>query len=118
MKRILFANIFFTTFMISGCSTSWEPMGQTILTLDESKNVCNTESLTRFPIKNEVAQRTVQKQVAVKCKAGGECPKSGYRYENKPALESYSMDVNKQSRNEDFSICMEKNGWRRDTKWF
>ncbi|AHK21491.1 hypothetical protein BF17_21120 [Yersinia similis] len=119
MKIILFSSVFLISFIISGCSSSWEPIGQAPLTLEATKSLCNSESLIRFPIKNEVAQRTIQQTVTIKCKTGEECSKNGgYKYENKSVLESYPMDVNKQSRNANFSDCMGKNGWQRETKWF
>ncbi len=110
------ASIIIFPLVLSGCSASWEPIGNPPVTLQNAQNICQSLSLSQFPIKNEVATRSVEKQISIKCKAGENCDSSGYRYEKKLGVESYPLDVNKQSRREAFSSCMENNGWK-NTSW-
>ncbi|WP_033851285.1 hypothetical protein [Yersinia wautersii] len=119
MKIISFPGILFISFSISGCSSPWERVGQPPLILEATKSLCNAESLAQFPIKNEMIRWEIQQRVAIVCKTGEKCSKNGgFKYKNKSTLKSYLMDVNKQSRNANFSDCMGKNGWQRETKWF
>lgn len=103
---------------LSGCAATWEPLGSPALVLQEAKNLCEATSLSQFPIKNEVATRSVEKQVTIKCKKNdADCTSSGYKYENKLGVESYPLDVNINSREKAFLACMEKNGWHHNG-WF
>ncbi|AHG22281.1 hypothetical protein Z042_23770 [Chania multitudinisentens RB-25] len=111
MKNKVF--IITLTIILSGCSTPWEPIGNPAMTLQNTQDVCKSSSLSLFPIKNEVATRSVEKQISIKCNNKENCDKSGYRYEKKLGVESYSLDVNKHSRQAAFSSCMEKNGWKK-----
>lgn len=103
--------------LLSGCSATWEPIGTPKLQLQEAKNICNDLALSQYPVKNEVATRSVEKQISVKCnKDEAGCESSGYKQVKKLGVESYPMDVNERSRAKSFLSCMEKNGWK-DTSW-
>ncbi|WP_440799977.1 hypothetical protein [Serratia marcescens] len=103
--------------ILSGCSATWEPIGSPSLQLQEAKNLCGDVALSQYPVKNEVATRSAEKQITVKCnKDEADCGSSGYKYVNKLGVESYAMDVNERSRSKSFLSCMAKNGWK-DTSW-
>lgn len=115
MKK--FSLAIFSAILLSGCSATWEPVGAPTLTLQQAKSLCDDTTLAQYPVKNEVATRSVEKQVSLKCKKDdADCNSSGYKYENKLGVESYPMDVNLNSRKKAFSACMEKNGWH-NTRW-
>ncbi|AYM90333.1 hypothetical protein ACMV5I_00595 [Serratia sp. T13T92] len=115
MNKRLFA--VFPAIILSGCAATWEPLGTPTLSLQEANSLCDTESLAQYPVKNEVATRSVEKQVSLKCNKDDDgCNSSGYKYENKLGVESYPLDVNINSRKAAFTACMAKQGWR-NTSW-
>ncbi|MGL5424570.1 hypothetical protein [Serratia fonticola] len=115
MNKRLFA--VFPAIILSGCAATWEPLGTPTMSLQEANNLCETESLAQYPVKNEVATRSVEKQVSLKCNKDDDgCNSSGYKYENKLGVESYPLDVNINSRKAAFTTCMTKNGWK-NTSW-
>ncbi|MHA7846767.1 hypothetical protein [Serratia sp. D1N4] len=107
----------FSAILLSGCSATWEPVGTPTVSLQDAKSICNDKALSQYPVKNEVATRSVEKQISLKCNKGSvDCNSSGYKYEKKLGVESYSLDVNINSRKKTFLSCMEKNGWE-NTNW-
>ncbi len=61
MKSRLFILL---AFLLSGCSSVWVPVsGGSKFTQAEANAVCKPEALHLYPIKNEVAQRSVMSYV-------------------------------------------------------
>ncbi|MGL4485747.1 MAG: hypothetical protein ACRCUG_01800 [Yersinia sp. (in: enterobacteria)] len=115
MKKLSLA--IFSAIMLSGCSVTWEPLNNPTLPLQEAKRLCDDTALAQYPVKNEVATRSVEKQITLMCKKDDkDCNSSGYKIEQKLGVESYVMDVNVNSRKTAFLSCMEKNGWKK-TSW-
>lgn len=106
--------VIFATLVLSGCTTKWEPLNNPTLTLQETKKLCHGNALAQYPVRNEVATRSVQQPTFSKCnKKDDDCYSNGYKYEKIFGVESYSMDVNENSRNSVFLACMEQNGWKK-----
>ncbi|SUC18182.1 lipoprotein [Proteus mirabilis] len=49
--------------LITGCSSKWEPKGVPDYTLQEAKLICDLDANTRYPIRKEVLQHTVYRDV-------------------------------------------------------
>lgn len=83
--------------------------------LETAKAACSEQAEDKFPVKNEVAQRTVYNthyEVCRDCKKGSDKP--DYEFVNKPEIQSYALDVNLKSRQYFFHQCMIKRGWKKN----
>ncbi|MDA5546261.1 hypothetical protein OP862_07010 [Yersinia massiliensis] len=104
----------FAALVLSGCATKWEPLNNPTLTLQEAKKLCHEKAQAQYPVRNEVATRSVQQPTYIKCnKKDDGCSSSGYKSDKVLGFESYAMDVNEDSRNSMFLACMETNGWKK-----
>ncbi|WP_233268257.1 hypothetical protein [Pantoea sp. BAV 3049] len=106
------------TLILCGCSSQWVASRPGAEALSSARPACETQSEKKFPVKNEVAQRTVYSQKYETCKKNEECDGKKYKTTERPETESYVMDVNKDSRRNEFYGCMSVKGWEYETKWF
>ncbi len=102
---------------LTACTTQWVPATGNPIPFNEATQICNDASLSLFPVKNEVAQRSVLKTVRQSCVNGVECGKDGYYNQSVPVTESYVMDVNQSSRNQYYNHCMKQKGWKQKIKY-
>lgn len=115
MKSRLFILL---AFLLSGCSSVWVPVsGGSKFTQAEANAVCKPEALHLYPIKNEVAQRSVMAYVEKKCKKDDDCGKDKTYKEQTPVMESYVIDVNEDTRNNYYLECMVSKGWTKKDKY-
>ncbi len=98
--------------LLAACTSKWEPIGSPELTYQEADSKCEFDSFKLFPVRNEVAQKTVYKKITKKCKKSDECGDDKTYEEDAPATESYVMDVNENSRNKEYRLCMKRQGWQ------
>lgn len=115
-------NIKFTlllaTLLLSDCTTQWVRNSANADDFTISKGACETLSEEKFPVKNEVAQRTQYKSYYLPCGKRDDCKNEKYISGQRPETESYVMDVNSSSRQTLFNQCMKLRGWTSETKWF
>ncbi|MEQ4786784.1 hypothetical protein ABN070_08870 [Morganella morganii] len=110
--------ILVSVLLLSGCSSVWvEVPGGSEYTRAEANAFCEPESHKLYPVKNEVAQRSVMRDVEKRCKKDDDCGNSKTYKEQTPVTESYVMDVNEDSRNRYFYNCMKTKGWDREDRW-
>ncbi|PAV01088.1 hypothetical protein CBG25_18730 [Arsenophonus sp. ENCA] len=109
MKRALTAMVLAT--LISGCSSQWVRINLNAEDFSLAKSFCEKQSENKFPVKNEVAQRTHVKHHEIWQK------KEKYQTVLIPEIDSYVIDVNKHSRRQFFYHCMNQKGWKSETKW-
>ncbi|TQI80948.1 hypothetical protein FHU10_4154 [Serratia fonticola] len=104
--------------MLAGCSSQWVRDRADAEDFSLAKYGCEAQAESKFPVKNEVAQRTVYTDYYESCKKDENCDGDKYKTVKKPAIESYIMDVNKDSRRGLFNQCMNQKGWKSETTWF
>ncbi|MDX7988082.1 hypothetical protein FE392_12175 [Xenorhabdus sp. 12] len=81
--------------------------------------MCHESALKLFPVKNEVASRTVFNTMRQRCANSDLCGKERYFDQTFPTNESYAMDVNQDSRGRHMRNCMNREGWGEKIKyWF
>lgn len=111
MKLALFS--VFSMILLSGCSTTWEPQGASDYTLQEAKLICDFDANTRYPIRKEVLQRTVYRDVQKTCRKDDKdhCGDKKTYTERVPMTESYVEDINQEDRKTFYTSCMSLKGW-------
>ena len=113
-----FIPVFLSVLLISGCTSVWIPVpGVDLYTQAEAETYCLKDAHKQYPEKNEVAQRSVMRDVEKKCKKDDDCGKDKTYKEQTPVTESYVLDVNEDSRNRYFYTCMKSKGWDRQDKY-
>lgn len=105
-------------FLLCACTSKWEPIAPVEWTYQEADSQCEFDSFKRFPVRNEVAQRTVYETITKKCKKNDECGKEKTYEEKVPKTESYVLDVNKDSRHREYMSCMKRKGWQEKNIYF
>ena len=66
--------ILVSVLLLSGCSSVWvEVPGGSEYTRAEANAFCEPESHKLYPVKNEVAQRSVMRDVEKRCKKDDDC---------------------------------------------
>nr|WP_282550447.1 MULTISPECIES: hypothetical protein [Providencia] len=104
--------------LLSGCTSVWVPVsGGSQYTQSEARATCKPEAMHLYPVKNEVAQRSVMSSVEKKCKKDDDCGKETTYKEQTPVTESYVLDVNENTRNNYYLECMETKGWLKKDKY-
>lgn len=76
----------------------------------DATRYCKDISLGNYPVKNEVAQRTVYNKYREECNNNNKCGDDGYKRSDKPKIESYILDVNESSRYVSYLSCMKDKG--------
>ena len=86
--------------LITGCSSKWEPKGVPDYTLQEAKLICDLDANTRYPIRKEVLQHTVYRDVEKTCRKDDKerCGDKKTYTERVPMTESYVADINQEDR--------------------
>ncbi|WP_167371923.1 hypothetical protein [Xenorhabdus beddingii] len=110
MKKLTF--FIMISLSLAGCTTQWVPATSSPTPFSEAKTTCYYSASRLFPVKNEVAQRTELRTVTHPCET-----KKGTCSYSIPTLESYVIDVNRDSRNNMYDSCMQQNGWKKKTKY-
>lgn len=118
-NEILKLTVIMMILLLFACSsTKWEPVGLPKWTYQEADSQCEFDAFKRFPVRNEVAQRTVYETITKRCKKSDECGKAETYEEKVPVTESYVLDVNKGSRYQEFTKCMKQKGWQEKRYYF
>lgn len=99
-------------FLLSGCETQWVNLSSEEI-FSTAKNFCHNQAKNKFPIKNEIVQRTKYLPSYTHCSRKKHCHYRADRVE----IESYVMDVNDDSRRREFHECMGQRGWQEEIKW-
>lgn len=117
MKFALFA--LFSMILLTGCTNKWEPRGQPEYTLQEAKLVCELDANTRYPIRKEVLQRTVYRDVQKTCRKDDKdhCGDKKTYTERVPMTESVIEDINKDDRRTYYQSCMSSKGWEQKSHY-
>ncbi|CAM3258966.1 hypothetical protein XNC1_2660 [Xenorhabdus nematophila ATCC 19061] len=102
---------------LTACTTQWVPTTGNPTPFYEASQTCHETASKLFPVKNEVAQRSILKTVRQSCVNGVECGKKGYYNQSVPVTESYVIDVNRDSRNHYYDSCMQQKGWKQKIKY-
>lgn len=113
--RISLILLFLVT-VLSGCSTQWVKNRFNAEDFSFAKEICEEKAGNKFPVKNEVAQRTKYTRFYETCLKNEICDGNKYKTVRQPEIESYVMDVNKDSRDNFFYQCMSQLGWKAETK--
>lgn len=80
---------------------------------------CRAQAGEHWPVRNEVATRTVYEDQRVPCRIDEVCAIDGkYNLVPMPKLESYIVDVNASDRSSEFGDCMAGAGWQQQLIWF
>lgn len=118
MKLALFS--VFSMILLSGCSTTWEPQGASDYTLQEAKLICDFDANTRYPIRKEVLQRTVYRDIQKTCRKDDKdhCGDKKTYTERVPMTESYVEDINQEDRKTFYTSCMSLKGWEQKNHYF
>lgn len=104
--------------ILSGCFSQWVRNSANAEEFSLAKNSCEEQAESKFPVKNEVAQKTRSTQYKEDCKKDEDCNGKKYRTVRESEIESYVMDVNEDSRRHLLYQCMSRKGWKSETKWF
>ncbi|MCF7751790.1 hypothetical protein KQ945_13615 [Bacillus subtilis subsp. subtilis] len=103
--------------LLTGCSWQWVRHSHDAVALQPALASCTIEAEQRFPVRNEVAQKTVYADQYERCRKTADCDGKKYARVSRPHTESYSMDVNADSRRDQMDGCMMRKGWRSELKW-
>ncbi|WP_081408661.1 hypothetical protein [Acinetobacter larvae] len=109
MKNIL---LILPLLCLTACTSHWVAQDNHAPNLKSSKKLCEILAEEKFPVKNEVAMRTEQKDVYIPCPKKEDCDGKSYTYEKMPQLQSYVLDVNASDRYSSFRQCMADKGWK------
>ncbi len=102
---------------LTACTTQWVPATGNPTPFNEANQICNDVSSRLFPVKNEVAQKSVLQTVRQSCVNGVKYEKDCYYNQSVPVTESYVIDVNRDSRNQYYYNCMQQKGWKQKIKY-
>ncbi|MBG6248821.1 MULTISPECIES: hypothetical protein [Symbiopectobacterium] len=102
--------------LLSGCSTRWVKIRDNPTDHVTSRTLCRVSAEQRFPVRNEVINRTNYRTVTEPCDYKRWCGGQKYRTYDVEKLQSYVTDVNDGSRNSSYHDCMLDNGWQQQTK--
>lgn len=103
--------------VLTGCTTQWVKIRTTSEDLVTAKKNCDIQAEKKFPVKNEIAQKTTYDTQYENCEKKEDCGGEKYRTIRLPQVESYVMDVNEESRRNEFTHCMNSRGWEEQTHW-
>lgn len=110
----------FAASLLSGCTSMWYPY-EGAPPFDEASSLCRSKGRMQFPIKNEVAYRTVYVKREEPCRGAGEkCDdeKRKINYVEHSEIETYVLDINEYDRDQEYTACMSRQGWRLKSDWF
>ncbi|HGJ5866585.1 MULTISPECIES: hypothetical protein [Arsenophonus] len=91
--------------LTSGCSSQWVRNSINAEKFSRTKTFCENQSENAFPVKNEIAQKTNITRHTIFQES------KKYQTVLIPVINSYVIDVNKDSRVKLFYSCMKKKGW-------
>lgn len=117
MKFVLLS--LFSIVLLSGCTSKWESKGVSSYTLQEAKLLCELDSNTRYPVRKEVLQRTVYRDVQKTCRKDDKdhCGDKKTYTERVPMTESYVEDINQDDRKTFYNSCMSSKGWEQKSHY-
>ncbi|KAF1017312.1 MAG: hypothetical protein GAK31_00575 [Stenotrophomonas maltophilia] len=103
----------------SGCAMEWVRMDREAPAFGPTHTGCRAKAGEHWPVRNEVATRTVYEDQRVPCRLDETCTIDGkYNMVPMPKLESYIVDVNASDRSSEYSDCMAGAGWQQQLIWF
>lgn len=103
----------------SGCTMEWVRMDAGARPFGPAHSSCRAQADDRWPVRNEVATRTVYEDRKVPCRLDEVCAIDGkYNMVPMPKEESYIVDVNASDRSSEFGACMAGAGWQQQLIWF
>ncbi|TCV96702.1 hypothetical protein [Biostraticola tofi] len=105
------------TLLLCGCASQWVKNRATAEDFSSANAACTDISENKYPVKNKVAQRTNYVKTAERCKKGEDCGGKKYQTTERPETQSYVMDVNSDSRYDEFYRCMTGKGWQQEMRW-
>lgn len=106
--------------LLSGCTSVWHAYPGSPPFSDAS-SLCRSKGRLQFPVKNEVAYRTVYAKREEPCRGAGEkCDdeKRKINYVEHPEIQTYVLDINEYDRDQEYTACMSRQGWRLKSDWF
>ncbi|WP_244590528.1 hypothetical protein [Xenorhabdus mauleonii] len=115
MRKLIFSMMVCAS--LTACTTQWVPATGNPTPFNEATQICNESASKIFPVKNEVAQKSVIRTVRQACVNGVQCGKEGYYNQSVPVTESYVIDVNRDSREQYFFNCMNQKGWKQKIRY-
>ncbi|MEG0193806.1 MAG: hypothetical protein RR831_03955 [Stenotrophomonas sp.] len=103
----------------SGCTMEWVRMDAAARPFGPAHSSCRAQADDHWPVRNEVATRTVYEDRKVPCRLDEVCAIDGkYNMVPMPKEESYIVDVNASDRSSEFNACMAGAGWQQQLIWF
>ncbi|MFG6067337.1 hypothetical protein K5K93_03320 [Stenotrophomonas sp. DR822] len=103
----------------SGCTMEWVKMDAGARSFGPAHSSCTARADDHWPVRNEVATRTVYEDRKVPCRLDEVCAIDGkYNLVPMPKEESYIVDVNASDRSSEFRACMAGAGWQQQLIWF
>mgnify|MGYP003689222055 FL=1 len=103
----------------SGCAMEWVKMDASARPFGPAHSSCMARAGDHWPVRNEVATRTVYEDRKVPCRLDEVCTIDGkYNLVPMPKEESYIVDVNASDRSSEFRACMAGAGWQQELIWF
>jgi hypothetical protein len=103
----------------SGCTMEWVKMDAGARPFGPAHSSCAARADDHWPVRNEVATRTVYEDRKVPCRLDEVCTIDGkYNMVPMPKEESYIVDVNASDRGSEFRGCMAGAGWQQQLIWF
>jgi len=103
----------------SGCTMEWVKMDAGARSFGPAHSSCRAQADDHWPVRNEVATRTVYEDRKVPCRLDEVCAIDGkYNMVPMPKEESYIVDVNASDRSSEFNACMAGAGWQQQLIWF
>ncbi|KRG50102.1 hypothetical protein [Stenotrophomonas beteli] len=103
----------------SGCTMEWVKMDPGARSFGPAHSSCKARADDHWPVRNEVATRTVYEDRKVPCRLDEVCTIDGkYNMVPMPKEESYIVDVNASDRSSEFNACMAGAGWQQQLIWF
>ncbi|AJZ90544.1 hypothetical protein RI049_05580 [Cedecea neteri] len=113
-----FTPILMCCVLLSGCASQWVKTRGNAEEYTTARASCETQAEQKYPVRNEVAQRTKYTTYYETCGKKEDCGGEKTKAVKRPEIESYVMDVNHDSRDSLFYQCMELKGWESKLQWY
>jgi len=118
-RAMVFLGVISVVLASSGCAMEWVRMDAAAPPFGATHAGCRAQAGEHWPVRNEVATRTVYEDQRVPCRLDEVCAIDGkYNMVPMPKEESYIVDVNASDRSSEFNACMAGAGWQQQLIWF
>lgn len=112
-RAMVFLGVISVVLASSGCAMEWVRMDAAAPPFGATHAGCRAQAGEHWPVRNEVATRTVYEDQRVPCRLDEVCAIDGkYNMVPMPKEESYIVDVNASDRSSEFNACMAGAGWQ------